>query len=876
MKFPISVWIIVAFALEVPSLFSQSSPGKIQLSDFLLELEDRYEITFNYDPELIKGILIMPVSLPETPSLIVDHLKKYTPFRFIISDDYITISNSLQPDHRKEEDTQVFRGRVFDANSGDPLPHATVMWQATQTGTESDKNGRFTIRSDALRRDSLEFYYLGYEKLSVPRNKLIAGRVLNFSMRPSKMKLDGIIIKESAPLPIDFSDEAHSYQLNATQLQLQAGWAQEDLLRMVQILPGIQAVDESAANLNIRGGTPDQNLILVDGIPVYKSGHFFGHFSTLNNSIVEDVKIYKGGYGALFGGRVGGVIDIRTKVKKIERFKASFGMDPINLQGSLSVPLFKKKSSLLISGRKSVIEKYMTGFFSKVFNQKFQSGKIADYRAIEEKNLLNKNNAFYIYEDFHLQWQYRYKEDDALTLSHFTNRDNFKYDFEIDQPFFTGASTDHTVSDNQGTAITVSNRWLPWWQSRLTLVNSEFTNQYTASFTSDLSAPIQIAVHQRNRMEQDHLALHQKFLLGTNDKLTFGIEANTWEIDFQTIHEKIWQTRPDSFDLTIANTVLSTFIDYEWNYRNRFALQAGLRNNRLNQLQKNKVEPRLQVRYKLDSTITLKSSVGSYLQFISQLIPDLDENNLGTSNGIWITTERNVVPVMNSRDLTLGISLKKRGWHFDFEGYLKKIRGLSALNLRIDRFEDQIRPGESKSRGIEMIAQKKFDRFRSLFSYHLAEVSYKFPDFNGKEYFPAPHDRRHQLQFNQLMNLGNFDMVLSFHFGSGTPYSVPTGFNQYLNDDQSEIYHELTYHRRNSERIPVYHRLDFSLHYRWIRPYLQARMSFSIFNVYDRSNIINRLYYINYLDDDRSKPEILYLDRQGIRIAPSFQFELSF
>ena len=462
----------------------------------------------------------------------------------------------------------------------------------------------------------------------------------------------------------------------------------------------------------------------------------------------------------------------------------------------------RKKSSLLIGTRRALTEKYRTPIFRHSFDQRFQTGRIAEYRNIEEKELLNKNNSTYSYKDFNLRWQYRFKKDDAVSISIFSNEDHFRYDFEIDQPFYTAATQDDNLSANKGSAIKISNRWRPWWQTKLTFVNSTFENVYHANYTADLSDSFHIRTSQISELKHDHLSLQQHFTLATNQQLQFGTEITAWDVRFKTSQEIIWEPDPIEFDLNLSNSIFTTFLNYHFHHKNKLFVHGGLRLNRIHGLRKNKWEPRLSLKYQVPASAwLLKISLGTYHQFVSQVIPDLDRDNLGIDNGIWVTTELDVIPVLSSRDITIGTTFRKKGWTLDIEGYSKNVQGLSALNLRINRKDHQITPGTSTAMGLELLLQKKFNRYRTLLSYNLSQIKYRFPDFNANQYFPASHDRLHYLQWNHLYRLGSFDLVFALHLGSGTPYTIPASIVDRKGEQPDDLYHELTYDRRNTERV---------------------------------------------------------------------------
>ena len=870
----------VGFFCSLPAFLlcqnhSPSEPNKIiPLLDFLQLVEREHNLIFNYQANLIDTFRLKPLDRLGNISNILEHLRSNTPFDFIDRRPHIILA------HReigKNKLLKPIRGQIIDAQTKEPLPFSTIKILGSNQGVQADESGRFKLAYNDLEQQIAMIQFIGYTPLQIPLKELAKKNGQSIRLKAKNLVMQDILIKDQAILPVDFKSKEGYYDINAQQLQLQAGWGEPDVLRMLQIIPGIQSIDESSANLHIRGGTPDQNLLLIDDIPVYKPGHFFGFFSTLNSHIVDQVKVYKGGFGASYGGRASGVIDIKNKLRNIKDFQASFGINPINYHFDVSVPLFNTRSSILISARNTISDKFKTPLFKSSLTQKFQTGKIAEYRDIEEQELLNKNDANYLYKDFNLRWQYRFKKDDEITLSHFSNEDQFRYDFEIDQPSLTHVTGDRNTTSNRGSSLKITNRWKPWWQSQLHFTDSKFSNLFEAIYSSSTSVPYQVRTQQENSLEHNKLGFDQILRINQSHDLKLGLEINNWDVDFRTEYEKIWEDQPDTFQLNLSNLVTTSYLDYSYNYANQFFLQAGIRHNQLNGFPEKKWEPRLSIKYKAPSTPwLLKANLGTYYQFISQIVLDANEDNLGSDNGIWLTTELDVVPIVTSRDMTFGVTYQEKGWTVDLEVYRKITEGLSALNLRIDRDDGEVAPGESRASGLEMIIQKKFNQYRSLLTYNLAKVDYQFPDFNQRSFFPAPHDRRHYIQWNHMLAWKNFDFVLVWHLGSGLPYSVPFEILQIENEQKDEFYHELLFKDRNSERLRPYHRLDLSINYQWIRKKIQARASFSIFNLYARSNIIERKYLVWYPEEDRNNPDLTYFERRGLRATPSFFFTVTF
>ncbi|MEL6844087.1 MAG: carboxypeptidase-like regulatory domain-containing protein, partial [Bacteroidota bacterium] len=261
--------------------------------------------------------------------------------------------------------TRRISGRVLEAQGRSGLPLAVVRITNSQYGTHTDGNGYFVLMDIPLHHDSLEVRYVGYEKQTIA---LTSDAYFEIQLQATQKLLDEVTITEGSDQAVNMADAASVVAINPRKVETLSGLGEPDLLRAIQFLPGISSSDESAGGLHIRGGRPEENLILIDGITVYQPGHLFGTFSAFNPHAVKSLTVQRGGFDARYGGRVSGLIDISARPEQMQQASAEIGLNLLNTNAAIQVPFWNKKAALMISARNS-----NAGWFNSPFYRKSEA-----------------------------------------------------------------------------------------------------------------------------------------------------------------------------------------------------------------------------------------------------------------------------------------------------------------------------------------------------------------------------------------------------------------------------------------------------------------------------------------------------------------------
>ncbi|MEL6142739.1 MAG: carboxypeptidase-like regulatory domain-containing protein [Bacteroidota bacterium] len=341
------------------------------LAEVLDDLEARYQLAFAYESSLVTdetvSVSLKSASLRHTLSKLFQGTRiEYE----LVSDRYILLrkrKTSLPP-------TITLCGQVIDSLTGDPLSWANIQVVGTDQGTQSDDAGEFLLTGQWSTTQSIKVSYLGYKAYTTPIRLQLPPHCGKIILAPDVQTMPMAIVKEFTVDMLESKLEENKITFQPERIPTLPGWGEPDLLRSLQLLPGISSPDGSASNLNIRGGSSDQNLLLWDDIPIYQSGHFFGQYSAFNPYLVKSADVYRGGFGPEYGGRLSGVIDIKSKPIVSSEPRFGLGLNLISAHAFAEVPIAKNESTLLFGARRSTqtsfvaqpIKSYLIPSFKKV------------------------------------------------------------------------------------------------------------------------------------------------------------------------------------------------------------------------------------------------------------------------------------------------------------------------------------------------------------------------------------------------------------------------------------------------------------------------------------------------------------------------------
>nr|WP_262910830.1 TonB-dependent receptor plug domain-containing protein [Wocania arenilitoris] len=644
------------------------------------------------------------------------------------------------------------------------------------------------------------------------------------------------------------------------------GLIEPDVLQTIQSLPGVLSIDETVSNINIRGGTHDQNLLLWDGIKMYQSGHFFGLISAFNPYTTKQVNVSKNGTPAKYGDGISSIIDMQMPNEIDNTFKAGGGFNLINADVFAKIPL-THNTELQISTRRSVTDLVTTPTYDLYKKRVFQDSDLTNFSLNDDA--IDKNESFYFY-DITAKFLYDITEKDKIRL-HFFNANN-KLDYE-----------EQANINDRNEAL----------NSKLSQQNSAFGFSYTRDWSSNLSTTAQVYVTKYDLDATNFDVINQQRLIQENKvidgsaKLDINYKPNSnfkFNGGYQFIEvgiSNLEDVNNPIFRSYIKDVVRSHSLYVEGAFLSNDAktkLNLGNRVNYFPNFSTTLFEPRLSFSQRFLNNFRLELLGELKSQTTTQII-DLQNDFLGIENRRWILSNnetdtevinnKNIypVPILKSKQASAGIHFNKNKLLISAEGYLKKVDGITT---RSQGFQNQYQfvnsVGSYQIKGIDFLVNKQFNNVVSTWlSYSYSKNDYTFPDLNNGNPFPNNADIRHAISLSGVYTYNDVKLALGLNWHSGKPTTLP----DYANDNPDD--NVITYASPNDSNLDDYLRADCSATYAFdVSDTARAIVGASIWNIFNQKNIINAYYT---LDSDNMVNKV---ENQSLGITPNVSIRVNF
>ncbi|MBU2947490.1 TonB-dependent receptor [Zobellia uliginosa] len=812
------------------------SGEKIGLSTFIQQLEQEFNIKFSYaDSEIYD----LEIHIPKENLLadILDDIENQTQVEIEkLNERYYTLTKS---------NFVSICATVLDNFKMNTLYGATVKVLGTNISTILDDSGTFTLYN-IPRNASLQIKHLGYKTLFVNADDLIKREPCStLLLAQFYQQLEEVVVYEFLTKGLVKQLDG-SLQMNSEEFGILPGLIEPDVLQTVQALPGIESTDETVSNINIRGGSNDQNLVLWDGIKMYQSGHFFGLISAFNPYLTDKVTLIKNGTASEYGDGVSGIIDMRTKDAIGDTFFGGGGFNLIggDIYGHLPV---NEKLAVQFSARRSLTDLIDTPTYDKFFTRVFDDSQVA-----QEGN-------FYFY-DFTGKLLYDINEKQKLRFS-FININNL-----LDY-------SERNMDDDNEIKSALNQKNLSFGaslKSDWTEKFNTFLNVYHTRYKLDarnISSNAEQILFQNNEVQETALKLNTNYI--PNDNFNW---LNGYQFTDTGIANETSVTQPP-FDSNARNVIKSHALFSELTYTstdNKVFARGGLRMNYLENPDTFKeyiLEPRLSFNYAFTRNLNVQA-LGEFKSQATNQIIDLEQNFLGIEKRRWIVSDGDKLPITKSKQGSVGINYDHQNFYVGIEAFYKEVDGISTSTQGFqnqNQFDGEI--GKYDVKGIEFLINKKTDDYSVWASY-----TYNFNNYNFSEVvppdFPNNLDIRHTASFAGTYTFENFKFGIGFNYRTGKPYTEP--------DTEEPINstffpNRINYQEPNSSRLPEYLRADVSAIYNFnITEKLKASAGVSVLNFTGRKNILNSYYRFNN-ENDIEKVETFSLG-----LTPNVNFRVRF
>ena len=818
----------------------------VSLSEALQMLEEAAEVSILFSDQHVYQRKLSGIFAGENAADILDQLLVAMPLHVHhVSDKQIVITSRTPKTQTPARVT--FSGRVLDADSGTALEGATIYLKTAGKGVTASQDGSFELAQTdmgALQRDTIIVQHIGYTPVRVPGAALRPDNSLIVELSIYSVALDEVEVAGQRSAEDVVSPSAGQYRLVPEDLEWIPSASGETMIRTLQLLPGFVGGQAGKAQLIIRGSSPFQNLFQFNGITLYNTHHYFGFSSTVNEEIIGELDVYKGGFPAMYGGRTSGVLSATSTTGNVERLQASLGFNGLHAGGKINVPL-NGKGAVQFAFRRSFTELFETELYKNLLDSSLGRTELEEDEidvALPPERLS--------YSDLFGQFYYRLSDNLAFqtTLYHSTDRLLYSY-FDADinisedaeEPFVVDFDEQNDVeAETIGASSSLEYTWSEAAQTRLNVAFSSFTNDFIDNIRL-FNAFYEEAFVERNGNELDDISvqLQHSFSLPAYHVDVGGFITRT-AVGFN------FQNKNNSgvfFDRAIKPGL---FMQHTWQPEPRLLLSGGMRLTRYSLLEQAYLEPRAKAEFEVVPRITLKAAWGRYYQFIDRLdyLDLLDEQS-----GFWVlaSDDDEIVPTRAIHHI-LGVRLEDERYVLDLEAYFNRLSGISELGpateddiLLLEEEDYLYGDGVGEQVGVEFLARKKTGWFKGWASYVLARSQRQLPDRNAGTFYPTTQDFRHTASAVAQIATGPWQFSASWQFTSGQRFTEVS--ERYIfEDEEDEVERLLVSGPLNGQRLEAPHRLDVSLSRSFLLKNAVLNVGLSVYNAYNNRNIWRRDY----------------------------------
>ncbi len=753
-------------------------------------------------------------------------------------------------------------GFVEDATTGERLVNATIQIKNTKYATLTNEYGYFNFITDNLDSVMIVCSYLGYlpDTLITILNKEL---FLDFKLFHNNC-IDSIII--SSDIPIEKRNEMGLISLPINQIKtISTIMGETDLMKVFQLMPGIESGSEGKSDLYVRGGNPDENLVLLDDVPLYYLNHFGGFISIFNIDAINSVNMLKGGFPARYGSRLSSIIDIRMKEGNLKKTQGNFSVGILSTKFYIEGPIKKNKASYIISAR--------------VFPW---------YRILAPFTMLSYGEYFgYDFYDLNAKLNYKINSKNHIFLSLYSGKDDVFFKLQD----LSGYNKYNCKLSTKWGNTLIALRWNILISKKI-FVNTTLSNTYfnydIMSTTSDFSEKRFNSYSFNSSIKDFILKSTFDYKIKSQYKIKFGYNIINHNFN-PGITYLINNENEHNDTLTYGNNKASAwesrfFIENQLDISNIVSSNFGFHFSDFYYKEKhyNSIQPRIIISFFPIKNTSFKSSYAEMQQY-THLITS---SSMASSVNLWIPSE-DTLPPSKSKQWSIGIykSFVKINTEFSVELYYKTTDNLiefkegTLLGGIADNWKNKIETnGIGVSKGIEFMIQKKVGKLNGWISYTLAKSDIKFNNINNNNFFPTKYDRRHNFSvvFSYLLKK-DINISLNWIYGSGYPYTIPIAkyntidevTNEQNEDNQIFNQQAYLYSYKNSFRMKAYHRLDFSVKFTKEKKKCVRIWNISIYNVYNRQNPY--FYYYLLKNDELKLYQVSFFP-----IIPSISYSLKF
>lgn len=705
-------------------------------------------------------------------------------------------------------------GYITDGSSGEALPGVAIQVPSHQTGAMTNAYGFYSLQ---LPTDSVRILisFSGFEVQDL-RFYLNRDTSLNVELPEKSVNLEDVLITDDAQEELLQRNQMSIEKMSIDLVRdIPAFMGEVDVLKTIQLMPGVQSGSEGSTGLHVRGGAADQNLILLDEAPVYNSSHLLGFFSIFNGDAVRNIQLYKGAFPAKYGGRLSSVVEVQMKEGNLKKYGVSGGLGLISSRATLEGPIIKDKASFMLSGRRTYVDIF-TRQLNKIKENEEKWEPIPDY----------------FFYDLNGKVNFKLGKKDRIFGSGYFGKDIFAF-----------KSGGYSLDFNWGNT-TSSLRWNHLFNDRLFLNTTAIFSRFNYNITNGNSR-----FQARIFSTIEDLTLKTDFDFFPNNKhfIRFGYHHTYHTLTPRSLQGEITNT---NFKLEAGRYYFSHegalyfSDDISFSARDKFNLGLRLSHFTLKNKTYLNPEPRLSYLHRIRDNLSFKASYSRMVQYIHLV----SNSAVSLPVDIWYPTTERVKPGISDQ-LASGLSwVPSKGFDLNWEVFGKYYQnqaefGEGTSAFRPDELDSSIVQGIGWSYGSEIMLRKRMGRFTGWIGYTLMWSFRQVDELNGGKAYPNKYDRRHDISIVATYQLSpKFTLSGTWVFGTGNAVTLAPGRFFYTDHFDKELTVVPDYVSRNSYRMPAYHRMDLGVTWNLNPEKDQHSLNLSIYNAYNRRNT----YFIYY------------------------------
>ena len=818
---------LVLWASYLQSIYAQLEQSKnditiqfdrLPLLDAIRKLEEKSNVKFAYNKnDFSKSKPVTGKFTQEKIEKVLDDILIEQPLTYKIVANQVVL---YAKEKAKVKKKSTIHGYILDKESGEALIGCSVYDEASGLGTSSNQFGFYslTLAEDSVR---LIFSYVGYQPVQL--NFDLTDNMTQDVKLSSSVELQTVEVVASVNRRIQEETQMSKVEIPVEQIKkVPALLGEVDVLKTLQLLPGVQSGGEGQSGLYVRGGSPDQNLVLLDGVPVYNVSHLLGVFSVFNADAIKNVRLTKGGFPARFGGRLSSVLEINMKEGNMQEFHGEGSLGLISSKLTLEGPIAKDKVSFLISGRRT----YADLIFRPIIKRTQPDGVTVD-------------PTLYFY-DLNAKINYRINDKHRIYLSGYAGSDTFKNKYSENRIESNGGI-------DWGNIIGVA-RWnykiTDKLFSNVTLTHSNYDIDI---FAENISQEEVFRANYISGIQDWSGKLDLDFIPAPNHYIRFGGSMTHHRYRPGALGLRVSDDSAP-IDTTIGSQTKSSreydlYIEDELRI-GRFNANVGVHASAFNVdgHTYTSLQPRLGMKYALNRDVSLKASFSTMTQFINLLTSE----SLSLPTDLWVPSTKRVKP-QESWQVAAGMATTLwEDYEFSVEGYYKEMKNVLSFKegasflLGLDNdWQNKITQGNATAFGVEFFLQKKVGKTTGWIGYTWSKNNRQFKFINGGEEFPFRYDRRHDIsivashQFTPKISVS-----AAWVYGTGNAITLPIyrypTISKY--DGAAFFDHVESLGKKNDFRMSNYHRLDFSIEFFKKKKKYERKWIIGAYNAYWHRN----------------------------------------